>query len=210
MNVRKGVLWGSAVVAVAAAAGGIAYVLRDDDEGEEDPGTRTPQRGKATDPGKKSSQPKKPAPLPSSTSIGADGVYRLTAHDLRDVTCAVRQAGSARTVVQTLDNVAAAVAKSEAKTVDLRNTGVVQDVMSRDEFVAEVRSYARDLEGMSALLWIPVRTEIHKRLAGLPACDAPMASWEAAATGASTKSRLMSVAPSPAWGAFEPRNRRTT
>ncbi|MCR9162854.1 MAG: hypothetical protein ACE37F_14140 [Nannocystaceae bacterium] len=176
---------------VALAATGItaAVVLSGDSDAKQN---RKKGTGVDTDP---------PGNATPEGGMDSDGVFRLEGAGLKNVACAARDAKSGNELARVLRGLREAVRVSGAPQVDLRNTGLVDDVTSAERFDAEIADGIAKVESLSGFLWPIVASKVRAKLSGLPACNASAQDWEAAAAGTSRQLALPAeAAPEPLWG----------
>ena len=179
-------LWIGGGLAVALG-GTVAVVLlsRDDEK------TKGKRKGVDTSP------PESPTPKGAADS---DGVFRLEGEGLRQVTCDARNAKSGTELARVIRGLQEAVRVSGASKVDVRNTGLVDEVIDADAFNRELESGAKDVDGISGFFWPVAKAKVTSKLEGLPACDASPQTWEAIAAGTMQQAVSAESMPEPIWG----------
>lgn len=151
------------------------------------------KKGKGVD----TSAPTSPTPKGGADS---DGVFRLEGAGLQKVVCDARNAKNAAELVRVIRGLQEAVRISGAEKVDVRNSGLVDQVVSVEDFNRELDAGAKKLEGISGFFWPAAKSLVTSKLDGLPSCDASPQTWEAIAAGTMRQAVTSASMPEPLWG----------
>ena len=190
MGLLKVAMIGGAV----AGVGAVAWVLMSDDEDDK---SKASKKGQGKTPKKRVDTA---PPSPPEGGADSDGVFRLDGQGLRQVVCAAREAKGPSELITVLRGLQLAVKNSGAKQVDVRNTGLLDKVVSAEDFSAEINRGVDEIKGAGGFFWPVTKALVTDKLGGLPACDAPPTMWEGVASGAVQQAVTAESAPEFLWG----------
>lgn len=185
-------LWKVGLIGGVVAGGGALawWALSDDDDAKS---------GKKGSSGK-GADDSQPGPKAPDGGADTDGVFRLDGQGLQHVVCSARNASSASALIDVLRGVQIAVRNSGAERVDVRNTGIVTEVMTVEQFDGRVNSGVQDLKGMTGFFWPIAKAAVTSKLSALPLCSAPAQTWASAAAGTLQLAVTEASMPEPLWG----------
>jgi len=177
---------------LVAAAGGITIVALTRDEK-----SKAKKNGKAKGKDVDTSPPDNTPPMGGADS---DGVFRLEGAGLRQVVCDARDAKSGAELARVIRGLQEAVRASGAKQVDVRNSGLIDQVVSTADFNRELEAGAKKVEGLSGFFFPAAKGIVTNKLSGLPDCSASAQTWEAIAAGTMQQAATAATRPEPIWG----------